>query len=267
MKFSISSIVLLDKTLKESINVISKENFHCWEIVCEGSHTLNSENIKFLEEVKEQYNVDIVTHAPFSDLNPATMNIKVKKLTIECIREAIIGTAQLDGKVVTVHPGYIPPLWSSLPEKIIENNYNTLIEIVNIGEEHNITIGLENMPNYPGVLGTTPNALKEIIKDINSKYLGITYDIGHSNTSTNGNSEEAHHHIKQLNKIGKGIVHVHCHDNNKKDDEHLAVGSGTINFEKVIKELKNINYNNYISFESKNLEDALKSREYIEKLL
>jgi sugar phosphate isomerase/epimerase len=263
MKYSVSSIVFLPESLQSSIEKIAEAKFDCWEIVCEGSHTLTPENVEYLSELKGQWGVDIVVHAPFSDLNPASMNEKVRKLTIESIEEAIKGASELHAKVVTVHPGYIPPLWSDYVNTIVDNNYMTLNAIVEIAEAYNVMLGFENMPNYHGILGITPDSMREVIKDIDSKYLGVTFDMGHANTACGA----PHTYIKELNSIGKGIVHVHCHDNNEKDDEHLLVGEGNIDFTKVIDGLKEINYRGYLSFESKSLRDAIQSREIINKLV
>ena len=263
MRFGVSSIVFLPETLQSSIEKVAENRFDCWEIVCEGSHQLRPKNIKYLMGLKENYEVDIVVHAPFSDLNPASMNDNVRRLTVSSIIEAIEGAFELDANVVTIHPGYIPPLWSSYVEDILDNNFSSINDIVEVAEDYEVMIGLENMPNYMGVLGITPESLRDIVKDIDSKYLGITFDIGHANTACGAPAE----YVKELNSIGQGIVHVHCHDNNGNDDEHLKVGDGNIDFLSVLDELKSIGYNGILSFESKNIRDAVKSREIIKELL
>ena len=270
MNFGVSSLVFLPEPLQSSMEKIAESHFDCWEIVCEGHHQLNPKNVKYLMELKNTYDVDIVVHAPFSDLNPASMNSKVRKLTIQCITEAIEGAFELDGRVVTVHPGYVPVLWSNYRDEILDNNFSTLNEIVEVAEDYEIMIGLENMPNYPGVLGVTLEDLREMVKDIKSKYLGITLDIGHGNTAISNSTSSCkslEEYIHQLNNVGEGIIHVHCHDNHGKEDEHLNLGEGNINFINVFKELKKINYNGILSFESKNLRDAIKSRDFAKKIL
>ncbi len=263
MKFGISSMVFLPETLQSSIEKIAENRFDCWEIVCEGNHQLTPKNIKYIMKLKDEYGVDIAVHAPFSDLNPASMNDRVRQLTISSIVEAIEGAFELDASVVTIHPGYIPPLWSNYIDDILDNNFSSINDIVEVAEDYEIMLGLENMPNYAGVLGISPEDLKDIIKDIDSKFLGITYDIGHANTAC----EDPSKYIKKLDNIGMGIVHVHCHDNNGSDDEHLRVGEGNIDFMDVFNELKSIKYDGVISFESKNLRDAVKSREIIKEFI
>ncbi|AEK20571.1 sugar phosphate isomerase/epimerase family protein [Methanococcus maripaludis] len=263
MKYGISSLVFLPETLQSSMEKVAANSFDCWEIVSEGSHQLNPKNIKYLRNLREEYDVDLVIHAPFSDLNPASMNRDVRNLTTNSVIEAIEGAFELDANVVTVHPGYLPPLWSDYTKELLDNNFSSLNDIVEMAEDYEVMIGLENMPNYPGVLGVSIESLKDIIKDINSKYLGITFDIGHANTATK-NPETF---VKELNKIGKGIVHCHIHDNMGTEDEHSLIGAGNIDFLKILSELKSINYDNVLSFESKSIRDAVNSRETINKYL
>ena len=272
MKFGVSSLVFLPEPLQSSMEKIVEAHFDAWEIVCEGHHQLTPKNVKYLRELKDSYNVDIVVHAPFSDLNPASMNSRVRKLTVQCIVEAIEGASELEGKVVVVHPGYVPPLWSNYIEEIRDNNYSTLIEILEVAEDYGITIGLENMPYYPGmeVLGTTLEDIKGMVEGIESKYLGITFDIGHAHTVICSNISKCktmEDFIYGLDKVGRGIVHVHCHDNRGKVDEHLKLGDGNIDFFRVFKALKDIGYRGIITFESKNLRDAIKSREIASEII
>ncbi|XRO75225.1 sugar phosphate isomerase/epimerase family protein [Methanocaldococcus sp. 28A] len=263
MKFGVSSLVFLPECLTSSMEKIAKLYFDAWEIVCEGTHYLSPKNIKYLMELRDKYDdVDIIVHAPFSDLNPASMNERVRRLTVECIRDAIEGAFELDSEVVVVHPGYIPELWSNYVNDILDNNFSTLSEIVEIAEDYGIKIGLENMPNFRGLLGITPESLLEIVKDIDSKNLGITFDIGHANTV--GNPAEF---VEKLQNIGIGIIHVHAHDNNGYDDEHLKIGDGNINFVEVLNKLKDIKYDGIISIENKNVRDAVKSKERLKEYL
>ena len=49
----------------------------------------------------------------------------------------------------------------------------------------------------------------------------------------------------QSNRIG----HVHASDNSSRDDEHLPVGVGTIDFPEFVKALKGIGYDDTITLE------------------
>ncbi|WP_457611730.1 sugar phosphate isomerase/epimerase family protein, partial [Methanocaldococcus sp.] len=184
---------------------------------------------------------------------------KVRELTINCIKDAIEGAFELDANLVVVHPGYIPELWKDLKDEILDNNFSTISKLVEIAEDYNITLGLENMPNFRGVLCQKINEIYEILNEIDSKNLKVTLDVGHANTVGDV--------IEFIRKLNKNIAHVHIHDNNGYEDEHLRVGEGSINFYKVLEELIKIDYDGILSIENKSLRDAYKSKELLMEIL
>ena len=62
------------------------------------------------------------------------------------------------------------------------------------------------------------------------------------------------------------LAHVHVHDNHGKLDEHLPLGMGKIDFRKVIKFLKEIDYGKTITFEVfSSKADSVRSRKFFEE--
>ena len=51
-----------------------------------------------------------------------------------------------------------------------------------------------------------------------------------------------------IKKFNKKLIHIHLHDNDGKEDQHLTIGKGNINWKKVIKVLKKY-YNKTITLE------------------
>jgi len=69
-----------------------------------------------------------------------------------------------------------------------------------------------------------------------------------------------------IDAFGDRLAHVHIHDNHGKWDEHLPLGKGKIDFRKVIRLLKEINYDRTITFEVfTSRTDAVHSREFFKK--
>ena len=69
-----------------------------------------------------------------------------------------------------------------------------------------------------------------------------------------------------INAFGERLAHVHIHDNHGKWDEHLPLGRGKIDFRKVIRLLKEINYDRTVTFEVfTSRTDAVHSREFFKK--
>jgi sugar phosphate isomerase/epimerase len=70
-----------------------------------------------------------------------------------------------------------------------------------------------------------------------------------------------------LNRFYPRLIHIHIHDNHGELDEHLPLGSGIIDFKKVVKWLKDAGYNRTITFEVfTSYKDAVGSREYFRRL-
>ncbi|MBP2143079.1 sugar phosphate isomerase/epimerase [Methanococcus voltae] len=271
-KCGLSSLVYIHDNVVSSLEKISQHKFDSWEIVFEGTHAeaeCEMDNILNLKhsQMKCQKSLDTVVHAPFTDLNPASLNNKVSKVTLDSIIESIDFASKTNSKVVTVHPGYIPYLWKDYKERVVESNRDLIKKLVEVAETYDVTIGLENMPNFFGVLGTTPEELAELTKGIDSNNLGITFDIGHANTCKELSNLNTEDYVNELNNIGKGIVHTHIHDNDGTDDSHLKLKDGNINLEAVFTNLRDINYNGIYSLECRSMEDAIESRDIISKIL
>jgi sugar phosphate isomerase/epimerase len=84
--------------------------------------------------------------------------------------------------------------------------------------------------------------------------LKLTLDIGHANIGSKFDKRN----LEFINKLGDRIGHVHASDNFGKDDNHLPIGAGVINFKKIIKRLKKIGYDDTVT-----LEIFSKDREYL----
>jgi sugar phosphate isomerase/epimerase len=132
-----------------------------------------------------------------------------------------------------------------------------LREVVRYGKKLGMTIMLENCPK--GI--TEFEDFKYIVNNVSG--LKVHFDIAHAFVC--GGMKDIKKYIKNF---GSKIEHVHLSDNHGKEDEHLPIGKGDISFKRVVKMLKNINYNKTITFEvfTEDKKDVVRSREKIKKL-
>jgi sugar phosphate isomerase/epimerase len=117
-----------------------------------------------------------------------------------------------------------------------------------------VTAAIENMPSFFIMMGQTP---EELLALLDGTDLSICFDIGHANTV--GKIDEC------IELFGDRIANVHIHDNLGKNDDHLTIGDGTIDFISVLSKLNRYK-GNYI-IESKSLESAIKSKERLERIM
>lgn len=226
-----------------------------WEIVQEGEQCITEENLPKIRELLETTDLCLTMHLPFSDMNLAGLNSGIHKEVLQQMKHYISLASDLVETVV-VHPGYLSPYGSKIPEKAWQTNVRSIQELCDTADEDGILIAVENMPNYPMIFGREPDEMLKMILDIDRDNIGMTLDVGHANTSAMV--------TEFLDKcIGK-IVHVHIHDNMGKNDEHLPIGDGTVDWKTVKEGLKN--YRGRIVTELNNLEEGKRSIEYLKSL-
>ncbi|MDI3502189.1 MAG: hypothetical protein PWR13_1208 [Archaeoglobi archaeon] len=228
-----------------------------WEIVDEGAQKLNEENIKLFRDALSSTNLELSVHAPFSDLNLASLNEGILEETRRQILESLERAHEIEAEVVVIHPGHYSPLGLQLPDKVWEHCVESFIRISKKAEELNLKACVENMTNVFMMLCRNPEEVSELIEEVSSENLWIALDVGHANL--NGN-------LFDFMKLSK-IAHMHVHDNNGKEDEHLAVGEGNVDWRRFARELKKIDFTGAMTLELRTIEEAVRSMRFLEKIL
>lgn len=227
-------------------------HFKLWEIIAEGMHEMR--NIK--DEIKnavDSYDMRFSVHAPFSDLNLASLNPKIRQSTLDQIREAIHISSELGIDVVTIHPGHKSPLGVYFEERFKKTNKESIKELDKMGKEFNVTLALENMPRMWISLCHDAHQMMELVNDTEIKFC---FDIGHANISGT---------ITDILKLKENFANVHIHDNLGDRDYHLVVGEGNIDVLGFLEQLKG--YKGDYIIESTNLEEGIRSKRILEKML
>lgn len=214
----VSSLCMLHATLETILEKVT-DTFSHIEVICEGNHTDL--------EVLESYNVTVSFHAPFSDLNIASLNKAILKESLKQISENIELASIYNAEAVCIHPGHFSPLGLHFQEKIFSTRRESLKKLAKKAEECSVILGIENMPMFSILFARTPEEVKTILCEVDSDYVGFTFDLGHANITGN---------VQQFLFLKEHITTVHLHDNHGDEDTHLALGEGTVNLD-VIKEL------------------------------
>jgi sugar phosphate isomerase/epimerase len=89
---------------------------------------------------------------------------------------------------------------------------------------------------------TTPREFRTVLEEFPD--LSMTLDIGHAFVAGGMNNV-----LEFVNGVGNRIVHVHANDNLGREDNHLPVGAGLIDFHEVLRELKSLGYNDTMTVE------------------
>jgi len=113
----------------------------------------------------------------------------------------------------------------------------TLSKLSKFAKDYGIQLLLEPLNRYSTPFCTTATEAVSIANQLNQDNFGVLLDTFHMNIE----EDSIEHAIMK----SRGLLrHMHFADNNRK-----MPGYAHINFQEVVKGLKNIDYNQYISFE------------------
>jgi sugar phosphate isomerase/epimerase len=240
-----------------SLNVISeiKEidrlEFDYVEIAIEGPEG----NPRILKD-KQNEIIELLSHSRFGNNTPIGHTVPWVDLgsDYERIRQAWVSEAigeiklaeELGISIINFHSSAKGMFFGHKRRKIILDNWiKSLDEIISHtlqdDNNSNMQIMLENIP----VSSSGIHKLEEFkyILD-NVPGLKVHLDIPHAFTS--GGMQAI---IDYIRTFRDKIIHIHWHDNHGLYDEHLPIGKGLIDHNRVVEELKSINYDKTITLE------------------
>jgi len=158
-------------------------------------------------------------HAPFTDISPGAIDRKVGQISVDRIRSAIDISVVLGARSMVFHTGWERKIYADATDAWLANFSENLERILTHARHSGIPIMLENVFELDTLLH------KEIFRRFPDKTLGFCLDAGHvyafSKTPL----------ARWIEDLGVRIGHLHLHDNHGHDDEHLAPGSGVVDFD------------------------------------
>ena len=199
-----------------------------------------------LIDLFKSYSLGYTIHAPFIEVNPASINSALQKASINEINRSIDLANILDSNIVVIHPGRAIFLNDrEYMESVYQIAEESLKTIGAYAEDNGVNVCIENLPRLRGFMYQDINQLNESLERVG---LPMTLDIGHAYTA-GFTVDDAY-----FNRIR----HIHIHDNDGVHDSHLPLGDGIIDFKKFFEIFKENGYDGVYNFE-------LSSKDYIEK--
>ncbi|MFX0068486.1 MAG: sugar phosphate isomerase/epimerase family protein [Candidatus Hodarchaeota archaeon] len=251
---------LLDFLRKTNRSGISYVEFRCERPIFYPGD-LDFQRRSRLRRVLENLSITPLIHAPFQDVNLASLNPLKRRASVTRLKECIELANDINAELVVVHPGHLP---KDHPESMLSQSRLNLIDsigdVIEIAEGFDITLALEN--THKGVecgVIRFPEDYFDIIGRFDSPYLKAAFDVGHANTFNMDLGAS-------ILKISGYLVNIHIHDNDGKSDRHLPVGEGIIDFGYVLEVLKKLDYKGPLIIENATLEDAIKSRKRLDEI-
>jgi sugar phosphate isomerase/epimerase len=263
-----------DKTnINEFLYLAYKKDLPTVELVAEPPFCfvddINNEQRKNIKKLADDLQIELTVHSSFSDINIAAINEHVRTACVDIVKKSIQFAADINASVVTIHPGDSSVGGIYYLEKVKQNNYKSVIEIAKFAKQFNIKIGYENFPIMPWDLldeSYVPTLMLKFIEKINLPNLGFTWDVGHSNTTMYSLDD-------YFTNFKNHLYHLHLHDNNGAGegsgwlDTHAIIGKGTVYWEKLMKMLKQINYQRTSVFELTSVKKIDESLDFLSQYL
>lgn len=249
MEIGLSSLYLIGKPFKSLLESIRLHDVKLWEVVDENSLKLDEHRIRSLLELKELYNLTFTIHAPFADVNIASLVPEVREMAIKRLEQSIRHASQLGAEALVIHPGHRGALTSFYPIEEWRLNVDAIARLAAFAKDAGVQLCLENMPKGYSALMNDHESFNRIHDELGWESFKIVLDIGHANTAGEVSTF--------LDRFSAQIAHVHAHDNQGNRDSHEEIGHGTVNWRTVAQKIRQTSCRTIVVESTKGIEASL----------
>ena len=176
------------------------------------------------------------SHAPFPVVVPEVRSY---------LKRAIEMTAEAGGKICVIHPDN---------DKSAEENAEMYLELLPFAKGCGVKIATENMWNWDHAKDQSSFAACATGEDfckhidvVDDPFFVACLDIGHAEMRGSGNGA-----ANMIRALGHRLQALHIHDNDRWHDNHAIPYTMDIDFEEVVRALKEIGYSGYFTLETGN---------------
>lgn len=209
------------------------------DICVDSGHPLRTDNyLKFVRELKniglDNGIVCNQSHAPFPVDVPEVRSYL--KRAIEC-------TAEAGGEICVIHPDN---------NKSPEENAQMYLELLPFAKSCGVKLATENMWNWNAgdeyssfAACATADSFCKHLEAVNDEFMVACLDIGHAEMRGSGDGA-----ANMIRALGGKLQALHIHDNDQRNDNHQIPFSMNVDFEEIVRALKDIGYAGWLTLES-----------------
>ena len=195
-------------------------------------------------------------HAHYFDFLDESLSEEQWEYEYQMVIRSMDFCSRLGSRVCVTHPDTVKGL-TEYRKKSLEANREYFKRLLEDTEELGVSIAVENMCDYsvsPKRKYTSyPEELVELVDSIGSSRLGICWDFEHAEIMEQNQ-------VNALEYIGKRLIATHVSDTHSKinvDLMHIMPCFGDMDWQPIMKTLKNIGYHGDFSFEAHNFANRL----------
>jgi sugar phosphate isomerase/epimerase len=197
----------------------------------------------------------ITFHAPFMDLSPGSPDPKIRRLTRERLRQLIRLIPLFRPRTVVCHTGYDHRRYWHIRDLWLKNSLDMWSRIARDIRREGALMMLEN------VYEQSPDEMIDLLDHLSGDRVGFCFDSGHQAVFGKVPMDA------WIASLGPYLGQLHLHDNFGKQDEHLALGRGRIDFRQLFTLLKAVSpARPVITLEPHKEEELYPSLAYLEKI-
>jgi len=232
------------KPILDELETISKLGFDYLELTMDAPQA----HYRVIREVKdellqalERSHMKLICHLP-TFVSTADLTESLRETSLNEVLESLVLAAELGAMKAVLHPSHHRGLGVFVIDQVRQYALRSLEAIVNKADQAGLTLCLENMFPQSNSL-VNPEDFDEVFKRFPG--LRMTLDTGHAHIG----DETGGKALAFIERFPDRICHVHANDNLGKEDSHLPIGAGTIDFPELVKALAGIGYDETITLE------------------
>ena len=232
------------RSILQELETISRLGFDYLELTMDppkAHHTTIHQQRDHILQKLQEFQMRLVCHLP-TFVSTADLTDTLRETSVREILDSLEVAASLDPLKIVLHPSHISGLGVFVVDKAKKLALDSLSRIVEKAEKLGLQLCIENMFPRSNSL-VQPQDFIEIFEKFPT--LKFTLDTGHAHIGSAGDRRN----LEFLAKLSDRIAHVHASDNFGKEDNHLPIGAGTIDFQKIVKGLSAIGYDSTVTFE------------------
>ena len=237
---------------EKTVEYVAKAGFDAWDLslfdlgrydwgkqcLMQTDHPLTGPNylafVRQLRHIGEDNGIHCnQSHAPFPVECPAILDLQKK--AIEC-------TAEAGGKICIIHPDN---------KKNADENARMYEDLLSFAKSCGVKIATENMWNWDRVLDqaapaacSDPESFNAHLDAVNDPDFVACLDLGHA--EMRGLNTTA---VDMIHALGSRLQALHIHDNDRCNDSHQLPFTMDMQFEPIVRALKDIGYSGYFTLE------------------
>lgn len=253
--------MLTKEEIKEELSFYGENGIKLAGLIFEspwGPYDIDGNCISEIEGVLKKFGMLTVIHAPFVMNNLLSISEKFRKLSLDEVRLCIDSAQKLGSHSVTIHMGRTTAysLKGEIFKKAMEES---LREILDYSRTKNVEISIENLPvkkEFRQPYPRTESEMRELEKI--SKDVRFCIDTGHL---VEGGLDLYGFLESFINRANC----IHLHDATR-DKDHLVIGKGEIDFERVFSILEKSGYDGPVLLENLDKEECMESYNKLKEL-